>query len=309
MAPTLTRLRTRLEELKPVYHRLDRLTGGSLETLRCAYISFIQVRAGEAATSIAFYALFSLFPLLVFIISAASLFMEPAAVRGQIFYYLSAILPVSQRFILQTVDAVLDQGRALSPLALVGLLWAASGVFSTLALHIDRAWSDVRLLSFVRSRLVALSMVAVLMGLLFLSLLVTAVLTLLAHVQLPLGGNIEIYQTLLFLLLAGVLPFLVRLGLLYGMYRWVPRAKVRGSAAFWGALTAAILWEIITRAFTLYLSSSYNRYEQNYGTLGTLVALMFYIYLGSQSVLFGAHVSAAVDGPERVVKIRQKFGS
>ncbi len=304
----LARLKARAENLIPVYQRLDRLSGGTLETFRCAYLSFVQVRAGEGATSIAFYALFSLFPLLIFIIAAASLFLEPGVVRGQIFFYLRTILPVSQGFILETVDAVLLQGGAIGPVALVGLLWAASGVFSTLALHINRAWSGRQALSFLHSRLVALGMVGTLIVLLFVSLLTTTVLTLLAQVRLPLGGSIEIYGTLLFFLIAGLLPFLVRLGLLYGLYRWVPTVRVKGRAAFFGALTAAVIWEIITRGFTWYLSSGFNRYEQTYGTLGTLVALMFYIYLGSQSVLFGAHVAAAVDGPERVKTIRQGLG-
>jgi len=301
----LARLKARAEKLIPLYHRLDRLSGGTLETFRCAYLSFVQVRAGEGATSIAFYALFSLFPLLIFLIAAASLFLEPGVVRGQIFFYLSAVLPVSQRFILDTVDAVLAQGGTIGPVALVGLLWSASGVFSTLALHINRAWSGRQALSFLRSRLTALAMVGVLIGLLFASLLTTTVLTLLAQVRLPLGGSIEIYGTLLFFLIAGLLPFLVRLALLFGLYRWVPAVKVKLRAAFSGALTAAVIWEIITRAFTWYLSSGFNRYEQTYGTLGTLVALMFYIFLGSQSVLFGAHVAATIDGPERVQRLRQ----
>jgi YihY family inner membrane protein len=264
----------------------------------------MQVRAGEAATSIAFFALFSLFPLLIFIIAGASLFLEPGAVRGQIFFYIRTILPISQGFILETVDTVLFERPAIGPLALISLLWSASGVFSSLALHINRAWSDLPALSFIHSRVVALVMVAMLMALLFLSLLTTTVLALLAQVRFPLGGSTEFYGTILFFLVAAALPFLIRLGLLYGLYRWVPTARVRGRAAFWGALTAAMLWEIITRGFAWYLSSGFNRYEQTYGTLATLVALMFYIYLGSQSVLFGAHIAAAVDGPERVKKFR-----
>jgi membrane protein len=293
------------ERLAPAYQQANRLSGGTLELMRCAAYSFNSVRAGEAATSIAFFALFSLFPLLLVLIAGANLFLDPGTVRGQLLYYMSAILPVSQRFIIETLNAIQSQRSGFGPLALVSLVWAASGVFSTLALHINRAWSEAQVRSFLQSRLVALAMVAVLIGLLFLSLLTTTLLNLFAGLRLPLGGSIQIYQTLLFFALATILPFLIRLGLLYGLYRWVPTTSVSGKAAFIGAITAAVLWEIITRAFTWYLASGFVRYEQLYGSLGTLVALMFYIYLGSQIVLFGAHVTASVSVPEKMKQYQQ----
>jgi membrane protein len=69
---------------------------------------------------------------------------------------------------------------------------------------------------------------------------------------------------------------------------------VRWWEAFWGALVATLAGEIATRGFTWYLSSGIVQYELVYGSLGAIVALMLWIYIGGWIVLFGAHLSAAV---------------
>jgi len=78
------------------------------------------------------------------------------------------------------------------------------------------------------------------------------------------------------------------------LYRWIPNTEVKWSQAFWGALVATLGWEIATQTFTWYLTSGMARYQLVYGSLGTVVALMFWIYLSSLITFYGAHLSAAV---------------
>jgi len=80
------------------------------------------------------------------------------------------------------------------------------------------------------------------------------------------------------------------------LYRWVPNAKVRWSAAFWAALVVALVLEIAANAFAWYLSSGLARYRIVYGSLATVVALLFWIYLSGWIIIFGAHLSAAIAG-------------
>jgi membrane protein len=56
----------------------------------------------------------------------------------------------------------------------------------------------------------------------------------------------------------------------------------------------ALAWEIAASAFTWFLSSGLASYQLVYGSLGTVVALMVWIYVGSSIILFGAHLSAAI---------------
>lgn len=277
-----------------VFERLDRASGGRLAVLRSAYQSYSQARASEAAASIAYYALFSLFPLLLFLLAGLTYVLEQDTARRQLLAYIDILLPVSQSIIIAYLDRVLEQSPSVGLIALAGLLWSASGVFNTLALNINRAWSEGNVRTFLQARLVAIVMVAVLVGLLFLSLLVSAGLDLLARFQLPIGNSLLVYESLLFVALANLLPFLSRLAMLWGMFRWVPTTAVPARAAFAGALVSTLLWELITRAFVLYLGSPLARFESIYGSLGTLIILMLWIYLAGSIVLFGAHLTACM---------------
>ena len=101
-------------------------------------------------------------------------------------------------------------------------------------------------------------------------------------------------ETPLWTTFLGSAPRLLVFFALWGLYRWMPNTKVRWSEAFWGALVATPAGEIATDGFSWYLSSGIVHYELVYGSLGTVVALMLWIYIGFTITLFGAHLSAAV---------------
>jgi len=63
------------------------------------------------------------------------------------------------------------------------------------------------------------------------------------------------------------------------------------------ALAAALAWELSTNGFTWLLSSGLVHYELVYGSLGAIIALLFWIYLISWILLFGAYLTAAIDEP------------
>jgi membrane protein len=54
---------------------------------------------------------------------------------------------------------------------------------------------------------------------------------------------------------------------------------------------------VVTAGFTWYLDSGFARYELIYGWLGTIVILMFWIYLNSWIILFGANLAASIAQP------------
>ena len=59
---------------------------------------------------------------------------------------------------------------------------------------------------------------------------------------------------------------------------------------------ASAAWKIATTGFAWYVTSGFGRYQLVYGSLGAVVALLFLIYLIAMITLFGAHLSAAING-------------
>jgi membrane protein len=282
------------DKVQAVYRRANGLTGGVLDVLADAARRFDEVHAAQATASFAYYAVFSLFPLLLGFIAAGSFVLERDQVQQRVLDFAADVFPIAQPLIERNVQRVLELRGTVGTLATVGLLWSATGALTVLAYNINRAWPEAKPRNFVKRRLVALGMVVGLAGLLALSSIAGAVFDVLARLSVPLWGGLAIYETPLRAILSSVAPGLLAFLALLGLYRWVPNTTVRWWEAFWGALVATLAGGIATNGFTWYLSSGIAQYELVYGSVGAIVALMLWIYIGGLITLFGAHLSAAI---------------
>jgi len=288
------RLDDNVKRLKRFYAWADQRSGGSLSILSHAAQRFGEMRAGEAAASVAFWAFFSLFPLLLFLVAIGSFFLTSDQVYNQVVNFAGQIFPGSQDLIQQNIQQVLTLRGPVGLIGFVGLLVSATGSFEGLSRHINLAWSTARPRSIWQYRLLGLGMIGALAGLLILSLLSTAAANVLTGWQIPLGGSLSIYGTALWTILSGLVPAIFTFLMFLSLYRWVPRTKVKWSQAMWGAVVATLAWQLVASAFVWFLHSGLTQYQLIYGSLGTVVGLMMWIYVCSLIALFGAHLSAAV---------------
>jgi membrane protein len=289
-----------------IYERVDNLSRGLLSISVYTVQGIGRTRAFEAAASIAYYALFSLFPLFIFLVAIGSYILESEQVQQQVLAFVGEALPASQDLVAQNIQQVLRLRGAVGLAGTVGLLWSASSVFTALVRNVNRAWQDAEPRSFLKGRLVALLMVGILVGLLIASFFFSTLFGLLTRFNVPLLGDVSIYDTFAWALLSRLVPWMLIFAMFQGLYRWVPNTEVKWSEAFWGALVAASAWEIIKTGFGWYLSSGLSRYQLVYGSLGAVIALMLWIYLAGLVILFGAHLSAAITRYNRSKKKRRK---
>lgn len=292
-------------EAREFYKRANRLSGGVLGIVRNAFESFGDAQGSEAAASMAYYTLFSLFPLLLALVAAGSFFLDQQRVFRQVVDLVSQAFPISQSLIEENVRQVLQMRGAVGLIGLVVALWSATGAFTVLTRNVNRAWTKAPPRGFLERRLVALGMVGSLAVLLVISLLLSTGLNILSRFQVPLLDVESLYGTPLWTALSNLVPWFFIFVLFLALYRWVPNAQVKWSAAFWAALVVALAWEIVANVFAWYVSSGLARYRLVYGSLGTVIALLFWIYLSSWIIIFGAHLSAAVARHKREVQTGQ----
>jgi membrane protein len=287
----MDQINTRLQAL---YQRFDKMSGGLLGILAVTIRRFGEARAGEAAASMAYYAMFSLFPLLLGLVAAGSFLLQRDVVMNRVINAITQVVPVSQTLIEQNIQRLLDLRGTVGLIGLVGLVWAGSGVFSSLVLNVNRAWPQAETQGVVRQRLIALSMVIGLLILLALSSVFTTAINLLTRSDLPFAGQIGLRSSFLWSLFSRGMPRLISFLILFAVYRWVPKADVPWKAALSGALVGILGWNALTAGFLWYLRSGLASYQLIYGSLAAIIVLMFWIYLSGVILLFGAHLSSAV---------------
>lgn len=288
--------------IRQLYQRADRISGNRLNIIKDAIETFNITHANQAAAGLAYFVIFSLFPLLLVFISAGSFFLSSEEVYLKVTQLVQQNVPGSYEWIDENLRHVLEQRGAVGILGIATLLWAASGGFMSLAYNINLAWLDAPKRNFFQRRLIGLEMIAGLSGLFVLSLIADSLINVLHILDLPFASFLDLG---LWKWVSNLFSWVVIFALFFALYYWVPTVNVRARAATTGALLSSFAWKVATALFSLYIRSGFGRYELVYGSLGALVAFLFLVYILATITLFGAHLTSAID---RKLKLDQATG-
>lgn len=246
------------------------------------------------AAGVAFFGMFAIFPALAALIAIFGLLADPVVVETQ-FELMQDIIP-GEAYIL--VDA---QVTRLLSTGTETLGWAT--VFSTiLALWSARAGvaALMRGLNVIhgggnrgglRHYAVAFLLTICLVGIAVVALLAVVVAPiLLAFLPLPIGVGIVLSVVRWF---AALFILLAALGLLY---RFGPhRAEQRMAWITPGSIFVVVAWLVASMGFSVYLSN-FGSYNEVYGSIGAVVAMMMWLYISAYLVLFGAVLNVELSG-------------
>lgn len=282
-----------LSTLEDAYRLTKKGLGSLFLVLRTAYRSFNITMSGETTASLAYYSLFSIFPLALLLIAVASNWLTAQTAQQRVIEYISEIIPISQDLIFNVIKEVVHRRGAFTLISLGSLVWSSSGFFNLLVRNINRPWIGMKPRHFVKTRLQALSIVLVLGSLFLVSILSTTGFEMLNKINFPLWREF-LAQTTLRSFLTQFLPQIVRLALLWSLYYWVPNTQVPRLSALAGAVFVSVSWWLLNNAFTWYLNSGFAHYDLVYGSLGRTITLMLWFYFGNYILVFGNHLSAAI---------------
>ena len=244
---------------------------------------------GLIAAGVAFFGFLAIFPTVAVVISVWGFVADPAVIRGEL-ELLQDFLPSDAVVLLSSqIDGLLSaNNRQLGWTTILSTLlafWAArSGAASLIqglnaVHHLPQRtglWHQVQ----------ALLMTILLIGL-ALAAMLAAVVGPLVIGLLPLGRFAAITLELANLALgAAALVLGIALTLRFG-----PNRALAPPLFTRGLLLAIVLWAMASRGFVIYLAN-FNTYNQVYGSIGAVAALLMWLYLSVYAVLIGAAYDA-----------------
>lgn len=251
------------------------------------------------SAGVAFYALLAVFPGLAAVVSLYGLLNTGTDVVHQ-FENLAVLMPTEARPVL------LDQVRALAESSHAALGFTVAGgvllaLLSTMkgmkaiitALNI--AYNEREKRGFIRLNLVAFGLtIAAVVFMVVMLALVVAVPAVIAFLQLQ-GWLSDLVSFLRW----PVLLFAV-LAALSALYHFAPsRNEPRWHWVSWGALTATLLWLLVSVGFSIYVAN-FGNYNKVYGSVGALVILLMWFYISAYAVLLGAELNAEMEHQTKV---------
>lgn len=247
--------------------------------------------APRLGASLAYYTLLSLAPLLVLIVAICGLVLSKSEVERDLLRQVQSVFGYAG---VKTIKMLIDNthqastGVVATVVALVTLLFGASGVFIELRSSLNTIWDappreSSNWWDVILQRLVSFGMVLSLGFLLLVSLLLT---TAIGLVEKFFGQLVPVHFVLFGEILNAVFS-VVAIALLFALiFKFVPELPIRWREVAVGAVATAILFTLGKYLLALYLATA--GVGSTYGAAGSLVAMVVWVYYSAQIFFFGA---------------------
>ncbi len=265
-----------------------------VRALSCAIAEYGRDRGPQLSAAIAYRVLFSLVPLATVLVSIAGLLLQDEQRRADLTAYLLDAFPLAEEAGIDIEQYLTEIPTSASIAGLVSiaiLVWAASGMMGAIRIGVTTAIDGRAGRPYLRSKLLDLVLVfalgAMLVGSFGLSIVTNAVTQWsggvadeLTPVGLGRGGALGV-----------IVPLLLTFSVCVLSYRYLPVSRPTWRQVVVPAVLAALASEVVKVGFSFYLGTVAT-YDVVYGSLGSLFAFLFVVYLEASVLLLGAELTS-----------------
>jgi membrane protein len=245
---------------------------------------------GALAAAVAFHVLFSIFPLAAVLTGVFGLVAGPS-LRDDVVRAIIENAPLSQSGdaeLRRLVHGATGSLSAVGFAGIAGLLWSASGMMAALRLALNEAWDVERPRPWLKGKLLDVALVA------GVGVVGLATLGLTIAVRVAGGGGSGAFRLgsgWVGVLLGVVVPLAAAFAAVLFLYRVVPAAPVAVRSIWPAALLVAGFFVLAENLFAIYVGH-FGHYDAVYGSLGAVVAFMFFVFLNVLVFLLGAELGS-----------------
>ena len=285
--------------------------------LKQSWLEWYQSRAFEHGAALAFYAIFSIAPVVVLAFTAASLALGREAAQGWLAQEIESTVGQTVAHAIQATAQYTYRSGSNVPATVLSIVFfgfGAMGTFGQLQIALNAIWKvEPRpgrgLRGSLHDRFGSFLAFLGISALLLAGLLITAVLSALGqilpssapHPNFPLWWAVTFAVSWAFLTLATAL-----------VYRILPDVKITWRDVWVGAGFSGFLFLLGNHLIGWYLAAA--GIASVYGAAGSIVIVLLWVYYSSQVVLFGAeftrvyakHRGSPLKPKENAVRVHQK---
>jgi membrane protein len=273
------------------------------DTLKRTALGFKENKLQHWAAALTYYAILSIFPALLVLVSLVGLFANPDTVTRVLTDTVSQLGPESAAKTFQgPIESITSNRGAAGVLFVVGIvaaLWSASSYVSAFTDACNSIYSVEEGRPFWKLKPLQLAVTFVVI---LLVAFVALALVLSGPLVGALGSSLGIGDTALTAWRLAKWPAMIVLILIvFGvLYYATPNARVRGVR--WvtaGALLALVAWIVASVVFALYVSN-FSSYDKTYGTLGGVVVFLLWMWITNMAILLGAELNAETERARQI---------
>ncbi|HEV2770366.1 MAG TPA: YihY/virulence factor BrkB family protein [Solirubrobacteraceae bacterium] len=269
--------------------------GSMVQTLKRTASEFSEDNLTDSAAALTYYAVLSIFPALLAMISIVGLVGDPKTITTALTDIIGSIGPASAVAALQgPIQGLTQSSGTAGVMLIVGILaalWTASGYIGAFM----RASNVIYEVEEGRSifKLRPLQMLVTLVLVVLLALVLVA-LVLTGPIAGAVGSAVGLGTTAVTVWNIAKWPvlFLVVVFMFTVLYLSAPNARLGGLKSIVpGAALAIVVWLIASAAFAFYVAN-FGSYNKTYGSLGAMIIFLVWLWLTNVAILLGAELNA-----------------
>lgn len=245
-----------------------------------------------SAAAMSYFGLMTLFPALLLLLALSN----RIAAGNQMLQHVVQVYPGSSKFLHDTIQSLSGISTGVTISCGLIVMWAGSWVFAVVERALNRIWGTMPR-TFLHGRALTLGMIGIVGLLLSVSVMITSVLVALQEIAGRLSPRqLEDYRllssvgSLFWQIVFALVSLLVTFALFAIVYKFMPNARVTVRDVIPGAVIGGLLWEGLKYVFAW--SLNYLDYNQVYGSVGAVVAVLVWGYVSSLVLLFGAQLTS-----------------
>jgi membrane protein len=269
---------------------------GFWQSIKKAAVGFVDDNITKLSGSLAFYMVFSMGPMLLIIITISSIFLGREAVEGKVYGQIEGFVGHDTALQLQQIIQhafISGKNKLATIIGFIALLIGATSVFAEMQDSINIIWGikakpKEGWVAWLKNRVLSFSVIISLAFLLLVSLGVSALVESFTN---HLKGMFPDLTLTVFYILNQILTISTSAFIFAVIFKVLPDANIKWKDVIVGALVTTFLFLLGKFGISFYISKS--NIGTTYGTAGSLIVLLLWIYYSAMILYFGAEFTKA----------------
>jgi len=262
-----------------------------LEIVKELGVRYKEHSVSAYSAQMAFFLMLSIFPFFIFLFT----------VLGKLSINSDTLVIVLETFFPKEVHAltinfietqIVVEGNQLVSISILGIIWSASKGIRALMVSINKAYNIKETRSFLIVKFLdMIYTVLIIVVILILLTLPNIGIEVFSFINQYIDINWKIFET--FNLVKSILIPSTLTMLMGLIYMYVPNVKLRIRDVIWGTIFSILGWAFLSYFFTIFVNE-FGNYKVVYGSLTTVIILMFWLYFSSMLLIIGGEINSIV---------------
>ncbi|MGM0368457.1 MAG: YihY/virulence factor BrkB family protein [Actinomycetota bacterium] len=243
------------------------------------------------SSSIAYYFLFSIFPLMLILLSFSAFLIETLRIQAPILSFIQERIPIIYNFTESNIERTIQSRTSIGIVGVLFLIIATTYVFDSVQYALNKIYKTKQQRKFWKQKIFGFLIISLVFFLISLSIISSTVLFYLANYLIDFFHISEEVSSRLIKALSLGIGLSFNFAIFSLIFYFGTNRPTHFAYIYKGALVGALGWEASKHIFVFFLNNFAN-FEFTYGSVGSIIGFLFWVYISSTILLIGAEINS-----------------